>query len=130
MMRGLLYIALNLVFLAGGFAQTEEQEPWDKNYIDTAILGTWKCEDAAMIKMMRTSRDYFLRPVIIFKDREKYEVDREAHAWSWNFSQQNQELEIADVEELLIQSYSIKFLDERTLILMLGKQEIIFKKVQ
>jgi len=130
MMRGILLIALNLVLLTGALAQTEEQAPWDKNYIDTAILGTWECDDVAMLKMMRTSRDYFLRPVITFRDREKYEVEREAHDWSWNFSQQNQEVEIADMEEMLLQSYRIKLLDERTLILMLGQQEIIFKKVQ
>ncbi len=132
MIRALLLVVFNLVLLVGVHAQAEieEQEPWDKNYVDTAILGSWKCEDAAMLKIIRTSRDYFLRPVITFKDREKYEVEREAHAWSWNFSQQNQEVEIADMEEMLLQRYKIKQLDERTLILMLGKQEIIFNKVQ
>lgn len=130
MMRGLLFIALNLVLLTGALAQSEEQEPWDKNYIDTAILGTWKCDDVAMLKMMRTSRDYFLRPVIVFQDREKYVVEREQHAWRWNFSQQKHEVEIADMEEMLVQGYAIKLLDDKTLILMLGKQEIIFKKVQ
>jgi|GEM_PF-2119177 len=129
-MKKLFFLIVSLGFLVHASAQSEEVEPWDKNYIDTAILGTWKCEDAAMVKIMSTSRDYFLRQVIVFKDREKYEVEREAHAWSWNFSQKNQEVEIADMEELLLQSYKVKQLDEYTLILMMGKQEIIFKKVQ
>lgn len=126
-----LFLFLALLFSSvTSFAQPEEQEPWDKNYVDTAILGTWKCEEAAMLKIMRTSRDYFLRQVIFFKDREKYEVERESHVWSWNFSQEKQEIEIADMEELLLQGYKIKQLDENFLILLMGKQEIIFKKVQ
>lgn len=126
-----LFLFLALLFSSvTSFAQPEEQEPWDKNYVDTAILGAWKCEEAAMLKIMRTSRDYFLRQVIFFKDREKYEVERESHVWSWNFSQEKQEIEIADMEELLLQGYKIKQLDENFLILLMGKQEIIFKKVQ
>lgn len=124
-----LFLSLLLSY-ATTLAQPEEQEPWDKNYVDTAILGTWKCDDAAMLKIMRTSRDYFMRPVLVFKDREKFEVEREAHVWSWNFSQEKQEIEIADMEELLLQGYRIKQLDEKVLILLMGKQEIIFKKVQ
>lgn len=118
-----------VVLMATTFAAQAQEEPWDKNYLDTAILGTWKIEDAAMLKVVTTSRDYFLREVIHFKDRQLYEVDKERHEWNWNFSQANQELEIADMQELLVQSYKVKELDANKLVLIMGKQEIVFHRV-
>lgn len=128
-MRGLLVILIFIGLRNGATAQTEEPQTWDKRYVDSAIIGSWKIEDPATLKMIRTSRDYFLRPVIIFKDRQLYLVESERHEWNWNFSALNQELEMADMEELLVQSYRIKVLDDKILILYLGKQEIVFHKV-
>ncbi|MHB1278311.1 MAG: hypothetical protein ACYC1Q_07925 [Bacteroidia bacterium] len=125
-----LLVLLILFMGAAGFAQGQSDTLLHKSYIDTALLGIWKIEDPIMIKVVSTSRDYFIRPIIQFKDRQLYEVDKERHEWNWNFSEENKELEIADMEELLVQSYVIKELDANKLVLMMGKQEIIFHKVQ
>lgn len=124
-----ILILLTLILASTGYALGQSDTSLQKSYIDTALMGTWKIEDPTMIKVVTTSRDYFIRPVIRFNDREVYEVDKERHEWSWNYSEDNKELEIADMEELLVQSYIIKELDANKLILMMGKQEIIFHKV-
>lgn len=116
--------------IAGVGVSSAQSDILTKSYLDTAILGTWKIEDPAMNKVVSTSRDYFLRPVIHFKDRQLYEVDKERHEWNWNFNQDKQELEIADMEELLVQSYAVKELTANKLVLLMGKQEIIFHRVQ
>lgn len=118
-----------MMFVFASIAHAQE-EGIDKNYLDTAILGTWKIEDQAMVKMVSTSRDNFLRPVIIFKDRQVFEVEKERHEWNWNFSAENQEIEIADMEEMLVQSYKVVSIDGNKLVLLMGKQEIIFTKVR
>lgn len=122
-----------LVVLTLGFTAAnaqEEDSTWKKAYVDTAILGDWKMENPAQMKMLRSMRDLFLREQITFKDREVYEVYHERHPWAWNFSERFQTIEIADLETETIKRYKLKYLDENKLILLVGKQEIIFKKVQ
>ncbi len=122
-------IILFLLLATGGIAHAQT-DTLKKSYLDTALLGTWKIEDPAMAKVVTTSRDYFLRAVVHFKDRQLFEVDKERHEWSWSFNEETQELEIADMEELLVQSYIVKDLDATKLVLLMGKQEIVFHRVQ
>ena len=123
-------VVLTALFLFTAIGIQAQDSTWQKSYVDTALLGTWKLENPNMLRMFRSSGEPFLREVIIFRDREMYEVPRERHPWSWDFSMRTQEIEIADVEELVLRGYPLKYLDKTTLIILLGKQEIIYKKVQ
>ncbi|MBI1221799.1 MAG: hypothetical protein GC180_04265 [Bacteroidetes bacterium] len=127
-MKQFLFI-LVMFCLGSQYAGAQEDSTWNKGFVDTALLGTWQMANPADMKMLRGMNDPFLRQEIIFKDRELYEVPRERHPWGWNFSYDKQEIEIADLDELWIRGYRLKYLDENKLILMVGKQEIIFNKV-
>lgn len=95
--------------------------------MDTAIRHEWELSDPAMLKMLTSSGEPFLKALITFGDRGAF-YNGTNPSLEWSFHAKTQELEIADMEELSVKGYKLKQLDAEILILLIGKQEIIFKR--
>ena len=105
-------------------------QPYEKSYVDTAIQHQWELSDPAMLKMLTSSGEPYLRNVVTFGDRRKFGNGGGNGNLEWSFNAATQELEVADMEELTVMSYTVKKLDAELLILQVGKQEIIFRRKQ
>ena len=128
-MRALIFIGLFLV-VANTRAQQQDSLPLPKEQVDTLIIGSWKMENPAQMKILRVYGDRYLAESIQFLHRQEYISANRNMGWRWSYSDRSGELEIADLEVLEVQAYKVALLTEEKLVLMIGRQEIIFLRVK
>ncbi len=94
------------------------------NFYDSLIMGHWILETPAQLKMLKTMGEPYLQQEIHFKDKHLFQGISRGASLEWMCNEEGTQLSIIDREMEEMRTYPIVLLEDKLLVLQIGKQEV------